>query len=88
MEFEFEMSLPSTGEDVLIEYEYIEADPSVGQSDGFDYSLTTVDGDEIMYALTDKDYAEITEKIRAHFELQCETDVYEAAIARWESDNE
>lgn len=87
MDRQFEMSLPSTGDEVLVEYEYVEADPSVGQSDGFDYSLS-IDGNEIMYGLTEKDYEVIIAKIDAHFFLQVESDKFEAAIARWEADNE
>ena len=87
MDWSFEMELPSTGDEVLVEYEYIEADPSVGQTDGFDYCLSTDEG-EITYALTEEDYAEITEKIQAHFELQRQADADEAAIARWESNND
>jgi hypothetical protein len=87
MDWQFEMSLPSTGDEVLVEYEYIEADPSVGQTDGFDYSLSTEEG-EIMYALTEEDYDEITSRIQAHFDLQRQADADEAAIAKWESNND
>jgi len=87
MDWQFEMSLPSTGDEVLVEYEYVEADPSVGQSDGFDYSLS-IDGNEIMYSLTEKDYETITAKIDAHYTLQRQSDADEAAIARWESNND
>ena len=85
--FDFEMSLPSTDDWVLVEYEYIEADPSVGLSDGFDYCLSTDEG-EITYALTEEDYEEITNRIQAHFDLQRQADADEAAIARWESNND
>lgn len=84
---QFEMSLPSTGEDVVIEYEYLAGDPEVGQSEGYDYSVSNEDG-EIMYALTEKDYEAITTKIDAHHTLHRQTDSDEAAIARWESNNE
>jgi hypothetical protein len=87
MDWSFEMTLPSTGDEVLVEYEYLEADPSVGQTEGFDYSLSTDEG-EITYALTDEDYEKITDTIQAHFDLQRQTDADEAAIARWEADNE
>jgi hypothetical protein len=84
---QFEMTLPSTGDDILVEYEYLAADPSVGQPEGFDYSLSNEQG-EIMYSLTDKDYETITAKIDAHHALQRQSDVDEAAIARWESNND
>ena len=84
--FDFEMSLPSTDDWVLVEYEYIEADPSVGQTDGFDYCLSTDEG-EITYALTEEDYEEITNRIQAHFDLQRQADADEAAIARWENND-
>jgi hypothetical protein len=84
---QFEMTLPSTGDDILVEYEYLEADPSVGQPEGFDYSLSNEQG-EIMYSLTDKDYETITAKIDAHHALQRQSDADEAAIARWESNND
>lgn len=81
---QFKMTLPSTGEGILVEYKYLEGDPSVGQPDGFDYSLTNEQG-EIMYSLTYKDYETITVKIDAHRALQCQSDIDEAAIARWEN---
>ena len=84
---EFEMTLPSTGEDIVVDYEYLEGDSEVGQPEGFDYSLSNDQG-EIMYALTDKDYEIITAKIEAHFTLQQESSADEAAIARWEADND
>ena len=87
MEFEFEMTLPSTNEDVVVKYEPVVGDPETGQSDGFDYSLSNEQG-EIMYGLTEKDYETIIAKIDAHFFLQVESDKFEAAIARWETDNE
>jgi len=87
MDWQFEMTLPSTGDEVLVEYEYVAGDPSVGLSEGFDYSLSTDEG-EIMYALTEEDYEEITNTIQAHFELQRQADADEAAIARWESNND
>lgn len=87
MEFRFEMSLPSTGDDIYVEYEYLEGDESVGESDGFDYSISTDNG-EIGYELTEADYDEIKDRIQAHYELQCSTDSYEAAIARWEANND
>lgn len=85
--FDFEMSLPSTNDWVLVEYEYLEGDPSVGQPEGYDYSISTDEG-ELTYALTEEDYEAITEKIEAHHALQRQTDADEAAIARWEADNE
>lgn len=87
MDWSFEMTLPSTGDEVLVEYEYLEGDPSVGQSEGFDYALST-DVGEITYQLTNEDYAEITNTIQAHFELQRQADADEAAIARWEANND
>jgi len=86
MDWSFEMSLPSTGDEVLVEYEYLEADPSVGLSEGYDYSLSTDEG-EIMYALTEEDYEAITTKIEAHHTLQRQADADEAAIARWENND-
>ena len=87
MDWSFEMELPSTGDEVFVEYEYIEADPSVGQTDGFDYCLSTDEG-EITYALTEEDYEIINAKIEAHHTLQRQADADEAAIARWESNND
>jgi len=87
MDLSFEMTLPSTGDEVLVEYDYVEGDPSVGQPEGFDYALSTDEG-ELTYALTDEDYEKINDTIQAHFDLQRQTDAYEAAIARWEADNE
>ena len=87
MDWCFEMTLPSTGDDVVVEYEYLEGDPSVGQPEGYDYSLSTDEG-EITYALTEADYEIITAKIEAHHTLQRQSDADEAAIARWESNND
>lgn len=87
MEWSFEMELPSTGDEVLIEYEYLEADPSVGQSEGYDYSIS-IDEVELSYALTEEDYEIINAKIEAHHTLQRQADADEAAIARWESNND
>ena len=85
--FEFEMTLPSTNEDVVVKYEFLFGDPETGQPDGFDYSLSNEQG-EIMYGLTEKDYETIIAKIDGHFALQVQADVDEAAIARWESNND
>lgn len=87
MEWSFEMELPSTGDEVLVEYEYLEGDPSVGQSEGYDYSIS-IDDVELSYALTEEDYEIINAKIEAHHTLQRQTDADEAAIARWESNND
>lgn len=87
MEWSFEMELPSTGDEVLVEYEYLEADPSVGQSEGYDYSIS-IDEVELSYALTEEDYEIINAKIEAHHTLQRQADADEAAIARWESNND
>ena len=87
MDWSFEMELPSTGDEVLVEYEYIEADPSVGQSEGYDYSIS-IDEVELSYALTEEDYEIIDAKIEAHHTLQRQADADEAAIARWESNND
>lgn len=87
MDWSFEMTLPSTGDEVLVEYEYLEGDPSVGQPEGYDYSISNDEG-ELTYALTEEDYEAITNKIEAHHALQRQTDADEAAIARWEADNE
>jgi len=73
MKFEFEMTLPSTDEDVVVKYEFFLGDPETGQPDGFDYSLSNEQG-EIMYGLTEKDYETIIAKIDAHFFLQVESD--------------
>lgn len=87
MDWSFEMELPSTGDEVLVEYEYIEADPSVGLSEGYDYSIS-IDEVELSYALTEEDYEIINAKIEAHHTLQRQADADEAAIARWESNND
>jgi len=87
MEWSFEMELPSTGDEVLVEYEYLEADPSFGQSEGYDYSIS-IDEVELSYALTEQDYEIINAKIEAHHTLQRQADADEAAIARWESNND
>lgn len=85
--FDFEMSLPSTDDWVLVEYEYLEGDPSVGQPEGYDYSISNDEG-ELTYALTEEDYEAITTQIEAHHALQRQADADEAAIARWESNND
>lgn len=85
--YQFDMALPSTLDDVTVEYEPCAGDAEVGQPAGFEFDISNEQG-LFTGELTQEDYEAIYKKIEAHYNLLRQAEIDEAAIARWEANND